>query len=360
MNNPNSLKQAKNQQKTKKSQKPKQQAANRVAVVNQQKEVRIGRPTMTQSSSGDGSIRVRHREYLADVAGSVLFACTSFPINPGLVSTFPWGNTIFNQYESYTIQNIRFEFETMKSTATNGSILMVVDYDASDAVPTSKQQLMNFNRATRSPVWSECIFSASFTELHKLGPSRYMRSTVLAPNLDIKTYDVGNFLIATQGCADTSAIGELYVSYDVVAQTPVLDGAAAGSLNNFSYLYETNAATRAAPYSSPNLAIIVGGLNLSYATNVITFNTAGTYILDFFTVGTAITAAPALGGTATSNVVINFPIVINTGSTQSSFRVYVVAGNSQTLITDFSGACTTLGAINFLVNYISPALGPSI
>ncbi len=172
------------------------------------------------SPNGDGRVRIRHREYIQDISGSVAFANTQLNINPGISTTFPWLSQIARNYESYLFNKCEFQFETQKSSSTNGSLMMAVDFDAADSAPTSKTEIMSYHNAVRSAVWAECVNHSDKQDLAKFGVQRYNRFAALAANLDIKTYDVGNINVATQGCADTSAIGELYVDYDVEFMTP--------------------------------------------------------------------------------------------------------------------------------------------
>jgi len=51
--------------------------------------VKTSTPDLQSSFTGDGRVRIRHREYIADVAGSVTFASTAFAVNPGIAATFP-------------------------------------------------------------------------------------------------------------------------------------------------------------------------------------------------------------------------------------------------------------------------------
>ncbi len=182
---------------------------------------RTGVPDVSGSPYvGDGRIRVRHREYLADVAGSVAFAATGYAINPGLATSFPWLSNLAKNFESFLFRRLSFEFETQKSTATSGTVMLAIDFDAADAAPTTKTALMTYHNAVRSAAWAECQYRSDGADLRKFGVQRYIRTAALAANLDIKTYDVGNLYVATQGEADTTAIGELYVVYDVELITP--------------------------------------------------------------------------------------------------------------------------------------------
>jgi hypothetical protein len=60
-------------------------------------------------------------------------------------------------------------------------------------------------------------------DLHKQ-KTYFVRQGAQPANTDIKLYDVGNFVVATQGVSPASATcGELYVEYDVTLHTPVLE-----------------------------------------------------------------------------------------------------------------------------------------
>jgi hypothetical protein len=99
---------------------------------------------------------------------------------------------------------------------------------------------------------------------------------------DIKTYDVANFFIATNGQAAPSDIGELYVEYDVELLTPQLNNSAPSldMINSTGTGVVNNGA-----FGTVSAATLVGGL----ATNIdvthlnasdLRINQAGTYVLE--------------------------------------------------------------------------------
>jgi len=182
--------------------------------------VKTSTPDLQSSFTGDGRVRIRHREYIADIAGSVAFASTTFVVNPGISASFPWLSVIAANYESYKFNKLCFQFSTEKPTSVGGSLLMAIDYDANDAAPTTKSEIMAYHNAVRCPVWSQTDYVSDKPDLNKL-PQHYIRSTTVS-GTDLKTYDVGNLFVCTSGCADTSAMGELYVIYDVELITPQL------------------------------------------------------------------------------------------------------------------------------------------
>jgi len=201
-------------------------SAVRKAPISQTRIIRTGNPVF-QASKGGADIIIKHREYLFDLPGSVAFTVTTVPVNPGLSSSFPWLSCVANLYESYVIEDLKFEFQTMAPTTAIGSVMSAVDYDASDSAPADKIQLASYQGYARSSTW-DCFEQRSPKEaLHKQ-KTYFTRSGGLAANQDIKMYDVGNFFIATQGQANADPVGELYVSYSVRFITPQLGNVAVG------------------------------------------------------------------------------------------------------------------------------------
>lgn len=180
----------------------------------------IGKAKVESLPTKPGSIRVRHREYIGDVLGTTDYAQSSYPINPGLLQTFPWLAQMAALYESYLFNSLEFEFESTQSTASLGSVILAVDFDASDTPPGSKQQILAYEGAVRTAPWSSCTYRCSKQNLRKFGVQRFIRHGNLSANQDIKTYDVGNLFVATKGNSNNSTNGELYVTYDVTLETP--------------------------------------------------------------------------------------------------------------------------------------------
>lgn len=187
----------------------------RRAPVAQQRQVRTRRPRMQTNPT---STIISHREFVDDIKGSVDFTINSFAVNPGINSLFPWLASIAQRYESYVFKKLSFTYSTVASTSTPGSIQLACDYDAADAPPQSKRDFMSYANAVRSAPWTECSYHSTTANLTKFAKERYVR--ILPVTGDIKTYDVANFFIATEGMADDSTIGELYVDYVVELRTP--------------------------------------------------------------------------------------------------------------------------------------------
>jgi len=309
------------------------------APLTQTRIMQTGVPSVSSSyASGDGRMRVKHREYIGDVTGTSIFGISSYAINPGLSTTFAWLPSIARNYESYRFHKLCIEYETQKSANTDGSVMIAIAFDASDAAPTNKQQLMSFHNAVRSAAWAECKYEASSADLTKFGSSRFVRSGALSANQDIKTFDVGNLFVATQGCPIAS-IGELYLSYDVEFMTPQ---------SNTYNDYNAISAKVVAGSSVSKTAIygtgptVTGGLGVSASSNTLTFPSAGQWLVNYFLSGANWSnGVPVQSGTVDSYTVLNGSTLKFYGS-EAVYSVAVTASAAgRTLILDFSALCTS-------------------
>jgi len=175
----------------------------------------------------NGDILITHREYIADINGSVAFTAVSYSVNPGLPGSFPWLSTLARSYESYRLESLEFRFETQAATTTTGTVILALDYDASDSAPTSKTQAMSYRGSVRSPPWSDSDHKSLKEDISKRS-SYYTRGGATGTNQDIKLYDTGNLYVCTQGQANANLIGELYVDYRIRLMTPQLGQAGVG------------------------------------------------------------------------------------------------------------------------------------
>jgi len=265
-------------------------------------------PRMSYVGGGDARIRVLHREYLADLNSSVAYNVLQYQINPGLATTFPWLSSVARNYQSYKFRKLFFEYKPRSSTAQAGSVLSVVDYDAAEAAPINKTDFMAYHDAVSSATWQENCFNADKADLDKFGIQRYIRQGNLAPNLDIKTYDVGNFNIATQGVTGAPDIGELYVTYDVELMTPQLTQSPPLS----AAVASGGSVSSAAIFGS--LPVISGQLPVTAAANTLTFNQVGQYLVEQSLAGTTLTGIYVTSGTAALTALDGLANAAATGS----------------------------------------------
>jgi hypothetical protein len=294
-----------------------------------------GRPVITSSRNNRGDLRinVRFREYVQDIAGSVGYAVSLLSINPGLASLFPWLSSIANNFESYCFNKLGMEYRTESSSSTAGKVILTVDFDASDPVPSSKQQQLQERAKADDACWQNFSLELDSADLKKL-PQRYIRSVAAPANTDIKMYDVGNLLIGTQGEANANVVGELYVHYDVDLITPNPSGLLAGQseklVSGASAAANTIILTSAALTGSPVATVS--------ANNTLLFSQPGQYLVELYATGTGIASVGYLLSTATYTIVDQVFLASGINGT-SSVIVNVTAGG-QNLV--FSPTSTTL------------------
>jgi len=310
------------------------------APVAQSRLMKASRPVYRVMGS-DGSVVVRHREYLADLLGYSAFTNLQFPINPGMATSFPWLSNVARSYESYHFRSLKFLYETEIATSSSGKVMLAVDYDAADAAPVSKVQMLSNHTSIPRPVWSEAVLSCDQADLAKCSKQLYVRSGSLASNLDIKTYDVGNLNVAFQGCSVTTVNGELYVEYEVELHTPQLDPTALALAGSLKITGASSVSKTAIFGVAPTY---VGGLGATAVTNTITFTQPGQYLVSLLLTGTTLTdGSGSLGGTASAATLIGQYAIADATLGQSMVRVNV-PDSGMTLSIDMSALAATVTA----------------
>jgi len=304
--------------------------------------------------------RIRHEEYITDIIANAtgIFVVGSFSINPGISSTFPWLSTVAGRYEKYRFRELYFEYRAKCSTITNGSVISMVDYDAADATPINKQIMLGSN-AIDSNLWSDHIYQCNKENLIDAMDARYIRFSVQPPNTDIKTYDVGNYIIATQG-STTAVGGELFVCYDIELITPQLVNNAISQSGTF-VLGDPGTSTPLTIFGNvPTIRNLFPGItvtldNLNH--NIMTFLQSGAYIMDFDFTGTGLSGNTLLR--TYNNIVENgASAVFNAAATRLAATIILNVGAGGGLI-DFNGntGTTITQSVVRISPYLFSALG---
>ncbi len=203
------------------------------APVSQAREQRSRAPRIIRTSRG---MRIQHRELVQTVNGSIAFTAQKLACNPGVAATFPWLAPQAVQWEQYRFNKLNFEYITRTATSTVGSVLLAPDYDPQDAAPTTEAQASSFQDVAENVAWKDICCVLRPDSMHALGPRKFVRSNPVV-GADIKTYDVANLFLCTVEETGASAIGKLWVEYDVeffVPQSSVASGApTSGSSTSF-------------------------------------------------------------------------------------------------------------------------------
>jgi len=274
---------------------------------------KILRPKFSMpKQSSDGRVCIKHKEFISDISGSVLFSAQQYSVNPGLALSFPWLNSIAAAYETYRFKRLHFVFESSKSATTNGSVLLAMDFDPSDSSPTTKAQALAYNNAIRGPVWETFTYVCSPGDLAKMN-QKFIRFGALSAGQDALLYDVGNLFVCPSGLPDDALIGELHVDYEVEMFTPQSDSTgysigrsgkytAVGTISNTNWLGTS--------------ITQVGGVSANYVGGALFIQVPGQYLLTYIVAGTGITLGSGTSFSSLGNVVTLAGLNLNSAGTQ--------------------------------------------
>jgi hypothetical protein len=209
-------------------------------------------PTVVNRSNKE--FVVRHREYIQDIyslAGTANtpsgFGILAFPINPGDAKTFPWLSTIADKFEQYRIEGMLFEYKSLYSDAvvtqngSIGSIVLATEYNAGAPLFSSKQAMENYQFAQSCKPSCSVLHPIECANRQNVLSELYIRPGTLPAGEDVKTYDFGDFQIASQGIPLGAAgaavnLGEIWVTYQIVLLKPRIPTASAAYADSgFAY-----------------------------------------------------------------------------------------------------------------------------
>lgn len=182
---------------------------------------------------------VRHREYIQDIYANTApvanspsnFGVLSYPINPGSAVTFPWLSTIADKFEQYRIEGMVFEYKSLYSDAvvtlngSIGSVILATEYNAGAPTFASKQAMENYQFAQSAKPSCSILHPIECANRQNVLSELYIRPGSVPDGEDVKTYDFGDFQIASQGipvqvAASPPVLGELWVSYQIALLKP--------------------------------------------------------------------------------------------------------------------------------------------
>lgn len=194
---------------------------------------------------------VCHREYLGDIFGTAGFNNTSYPLNPGMATTFPWLSSIAQNYQQYKFHGIIFEFRPLITDfVTNGApgvVIMATNYNSDVPIYTTKQEMENSEYAVSVKPTRDLMHGVECATTQTVLSELYIRSGAVTSGQDLRLYDLGNFQFATQA-NPVQDLGELWVSYCVEFFKPVLPADVGG--NVLSSEYNRSGATIALPFGT--------------------------------------------------------------------------------------------------------------
>jgi len=248
-----------------------------------------GKPRIEQKKD---SILVSHRELIGNISGAATSAFTSnfsLELNPGLIATFPWLATIAQNWETYKFRKLRLCYVTRTGSTTVGSVLIAPDYDAADSSPATEQIMSSYANVVENVPWQDinCLLNPS--AMHPDGKRKFIRTSGLSANLDIKTYDVGALYVNTVDSTGAAPWGKLWIEYEVELHTPQAQTSLPVGLSGGKISGGTMSG--AMPLgSTATVDANASGISYSNTTGAVTFEKTGTYCIAFSFVGTVMSA----------------------------------------------------------------------
>lgn len=164
------------------------------------------------------SLRIHQMERIANVTSNSttagLFKADSYVINPANSTTFPWLSSIAALFDKYKFHKLRFFFINNSPTSIAGNVTMAVDFDTLDSTPSSGVAMSNLAKFTSFAPWKS---EELVIPVNRPSNNSWLFTAGSVPSgADAKTYNLGNFLISTEGLTATDYLtGYLCVEYDV-------------------------------------------------------------------------------------------------------------------------------------------------
>jgi uncharacterized protein YcfJ len=300
--------------------------------------------------------RITHREFIQDIVvpgTPTTFTNTTFVINPGNATLFPWLATIASCYQQYEIMGMVFMF---KSTSTDfstsgalGSVVLATNYDVLESPYASKVIMENSQYAVSA--------KPSLSQMHAIecdprltsNNVKYIRnpSSSTTTSQDARFYDHGLFELATVGLSATAGtvLGELWVTYDIKLLKP--------EIVNSAFLLTGQRISSGGTVSKTNIfGTAPTGAGAIYATvagNVITFVRPGQFLLEFENGGTA----PADPSEAAVGLTFSQPSSIVGAAAMANIYLVNVTATGQTLSLDYTSSTTITLTVLRISSYSS-------
>lgn len=179
--------------------------------------------------SANEVVRIKHREFLGNVNGSIGFVNQTFNINPGLKSSFPWLYTTSQSFEQYKIEGMVIQFVSTCGNAiasTNnslGTVCLSTDYNVVNDDFVNMAQCQNSMWSnTAKPSENITMYIECDGKLNVLERLFLRDQNTSLTNSDLRLYDHCKINLSTEGMQVATQIGQLWISYDISFYKPVL------------------------------------------------------------------------------------------------------------------------------------------
>jgi len=190
-----------------------------------------------------GDVYITQTEFLQNISATSNagqpspFEVVSFPINPGLSSTFPFLSQIAQNYTLYEFDGLVFKFnptsgENNATSNSLGKVILATNYDPEAPPFVNSVQMENYDYANAAKPSQVIVHGVETKNSQQALNMQYVRTGVSTKS-KIFT-DIGTFCIATEGVPSlpgggTQILGELWVTYRIKLSRAQLFGSLLGN-----------------------------------------------------------------------------------------------------------------------------------
>jgi hypothetical protein len=182
------------------------------------------------SADGKRGIRIIEKEYVGDVysgelvpgSASTSFKSEVYDVNPANTKLFPWLSKMANLFDQWEPNGIVCQFVSTSSEFNGanqalGAVIMATDYDITDPVYNSKQEMENAAYACSTKPANNLQHGLECDPKERPTRLLYTRSNRNEDGrVSQSLADLGKFQIATQGVSQANInLGELWITYDI-------------------------------------------------------------------------------------------------------------------------------------------------
>jgi len=283
----------------------------------------------------DGRITViSGHEQISTVNGSVLFSSSATAVNPGL-SLYTWLSERSLGWEKYMFKRFDVIYIPAEAvTTTPGSIYLAAEYDPKDAAPVSLAAMSTYENQVSGRVFESVRLKFNPRRMNDSVRHKLIRQGPISGDLSV--YDSGRIIVSTISCSDASAIGQLWVDYEIDLISPQVGPVTPSPTNNNVYQNTALALASGVVTIVPWDTTILDGLGLTNASGVFTMP-YGAYVLSGHVV---------LNNTAaelTTLQIVFYKNGVITPSTQGSLSMVTTVVNGR-LQVSFQGYFTSAGS----------------
>lgn len=293
-------------------------------------------PVMKTTPSG---VMITHRSYLQPITNWGTFRADPIPCNPGLAGSFPWLAKLARRYEQYRFVKLKYEFRSVVASSQSGIVMLSFDFDAADAGPTSKADQAQTVPNTETNVWMNNELAVRTDSTW-----RFVRAGTLLPNLDVKTYDLGNMWFSSN-YGNNAVGGELYVEYAVEFRRPTDGPESCGTLS-------TNTTSFTAPFTG-NTTITGAAFPFAKSTvfaNDLVVVAGGDYSISFVVTGSSIVGGPTYPTISSNSGTSQIDDLVISNAGSKSHALYKVRCETGDIISwPSAGTGTTISNVTLYV-----------